>query len=315
MIIPKAQNAVVHLLTDATEGATDHPEIDLKHYPASVLSDKLTSLVGKEGGPNNVPPPVPGLIDLWGEAKTIKREKASALRSIQSNGRALAQTCVNTLRPALGAHWNSEWNQVGFVNGSLKIPDDPSPVLLGLRAFYGKNPAREVPSLNGTACTAAACQAAADAITKADTESRESNTALGEAHMNLQNGLLEAREMLSGLQSELGQLVADDDPRWLAFGFDLPGHHASPEVPQHLVVTPGAAGSLFTHCDDTRRAESYRFKVLDAATGAVLAELLVHESQVTFEHLTSGTNVKVIASAYNSTGESQACEPVTAVVP
>ncbi len=46
-----------------------------------------------------------------------------------------------------------------------------------------------------------------------------------------------------------------------------------------------------------------------------MAEQLVHDPQFTFEHLTSGKNVQVIASAYNSTGESQPCAAVSAVVP
>ena len=78
--------------------------------------------------------------------------------------------------------------------------------------------------------------------------------AAGTAQSNLQDGLDAARAVLSGLQSELGQLLDDNDPRWLAFGFDQPGHTGTPDVPQNLTVTPGAAGShtLFVHCDDAR---------------------------------------------------------------
>jgi N-acetylglucosamine kinase-like BadF-type ATPase len=82
-----------------------------------------------------------------------------------------------------------------------------------------------------------------------------------------------------------------------------------------LTVTPGAAGTLFTHCGDARRADGYRFTVMDAMSGAILASVLTQDAGTTFSGLTSGTKVKVIVTARNSTGESQPCDAVSVVVP
>ena len=318
MIIPKYYDPVVQLLADAADGANQYGTvIGLKQNTQPVILGVYYDLVGKPAGPNNNPPAVPGLMALWNTAKANKSATTAALRSAISNGRALAMTVVGSLKPALGRNWNSAWNAVGFTAGSLAVPDNPARLLLAMRAYYAANPAREVKNVNGTDCTAAACETAADAITAADTASNKSNTDAGTAQTNLQNGITAARNVLSGLQSELAQLLEDDDPRWLAFGFDQPGHTGSPDVPQNLTVTPGAAGShtLYAHCDDSRRADGYRFSALNAADNSVLATQLTSDPQATFDNLAPGANVKVIATAKNSMGESQPCDAVAAVVP
>lgn len=318
MIIPKLFHPVVQLLEDAADGANQYAAvIGLKQNTEPVIRGVLTALVGVPAGPNNNPPAVPGLMALWNAAKSNKCAKTAALRSATSNGRALAMTVVGSLKPALGRSWNSAWNAVGFASGSLAVPDNPATLLLAMRAYYAGNPGREVKNVNGIDCTADACEAAADAITAADTASNQSNTDAGTAQKKLQDGIDAARAVLSGLQSELGQLLDNNDPRWLAFGLDQPGHTGTPDVPQNLTVTAGAAGShtLFAHCDDARRADGYRFTVTNAADNSALAEDLTQDAEDTFGNLTSGANVKIVVTARNATGESQPCAPVSIVVP
>src|ERR1017187_5062884 len=156
----------------------------------------------------------------------------------------------------------------------------PQALLLQLRGYYGTNPARD-------------------------------------AQAALQDGIAAGRARASGLLAELGQLLDDNDPRWLAFGFDLPGHPSSPDVPQNLIVTPGVAGSqtLFVHCDDARRANGCRFTVTNAADNSELAELLTQDAEATFDSLPAGAKVNVVVTARNVTGESQPSATVAAVVP
>ena len=109
--------------------------------------------------------------------------------------------------------------------------------------------------------------------------------------------------------AELDQLLDDSDPRWLAFGFELPGHPSAPDVPQILTVTPGNAGSqtLYCHCDDARRADGYRFTVTNAADNSELADQLTQDAEATFNNLPAGAKVNVVVTARNATGESQPC--------
>jgi len=318
MIIPKSFAQVVPLLADAADGANKYGTIiGLKQNTEDVIRAAYVALVGKPAGPNNVPPAVPGLMALWNAAKANKCAQTAALRTAISNGRALAMTVVASLKPALGRSWNSSWNAVGFAAGSLAVPDNPATLLLAMRAYYAANPTREVADVNGTACTAAACQAAAEVIAAADTASNKSNTDAGTAQANLQDGITAARNILSGLHGELGQLLDNEDPRWLAFGFDQPGHAGTPDVPQNLTVTAGTAGSrtLYAHCDDARRADGYRFTVTNAADNSELAGDLTQDAEDTFNNLPAGTKVLVTVTARNATGESLPCAPVTIVVP
>jgi hypothetical protein len=318
MQVPEAYDPLVQLLEDAADGAAKYgAAIGLKQNTEGTIRTDLAALIGVPAGPGGVPPAVPGLKSLWNAAKANKTAMTAGLRTAESNGRALAMTCIGALKPVLGTQWNSAWNAAGFTGGSLAVPAHPQPLLLLLRAYYAANPAKEVANINGIACTAAACQAASDAIVAAQKASNQSNTDAGNAQSALQDGLDAGQARASGLQAELGQLLDDNDPRWLAFGFDLPGQTATPDVPQNLVVTPGAAGSqtLFVHCDDARRADGYRFTVTNAADNSELAEDLTQDAEDTFSNLTSGAKVNVVVTARNATGESQPSASVAAVVP
>ena len=236
MQVPESYDPLVQLLEDAADGANKYgAAIGLKQNTEPSIRTDLTALIG-------VPPAVPGLKSLWNAAKANKTAKTAALRTAESNGRALAMTCIGALKPVLGQQWNSAWNAAGFTGGSIAVPTHPQALLLQLRGYYGTNPAREVKDINGIACTATACQAASDVIVAAGTASNQSNTDAGDAQAALQGGIATGRARASGLLAELGQLLDDNDPRWLAFGFDLPGHPSSPDVPQKFDCHAGRGG-------------------------------------------------------------------------
>ncbi len=318
-LIPPSYEPLVQLLEDNADGAhTNGAAIGLKQNTEPNIRANLGALTGTPAGPGGVPPAVPGLKNLWNTAKGDKVMATAAYRSAQSNGRALAMTCIGTLKPALGSQWNSAWNAAGFIGGSLAVPTNPLPKLQQLRGYYEKNPGREVANVNGVACTAAACETAAQAISTAESASNQSNTDAGTAQANYQAGITTARNRASGLLAELGQLLDANDPRWLAFGFEMPGHPSSPDVPQNLTVTAGAAGSqtLFFHWGDARRADGYRAVLTNAADGTVVATQLTQDAEATFDAVPTGVTLNATVSARNATGESQpSAPPVIVVVP
>ena len=204
---------LVQLLEDAADGANKYAAvISLKQNTEPAIRTDLAALTGTPAGPGGVPPAVPGLKNLWNTAKVDKVAATAAFRSAQSNGRALAMTCIGTLKPVLGQQWNSAWNAAGFIGGSLAVPTNPLPKLQQLRGYYEKNPGQEVANVNGVACTAAACEAAAQAISTAESASNQSNTDAGTAQANYQAGITTARNRASGLLAELAPTAGRQRP-------------------------------------------------------------------------------------------------------
>jgi hypothetical protein len=318
--IPREYEPLVELLHDATDGATTHgAAIGVKANDGPTLQATLDSLVGIPAGPNNVPPAIPGLKALWNTAKANKSATTAALRAAISNGRALAMACVGTLKPRLGNSWTAAWQAAGFQGGSLETPKNPQARLLELRAYYADHPTHEVPDLSPTiSATAAACQAAADAIGAADTTSNQSNADAGQAKAALEAGIKAARSHLGGLREELSRLLGDDDERWYLFGFERPSDPETPETPANLVATPGAPGShsVFVDWDNARRAETYRVLARDATTGAQVLAKLVGESEAMLAGLPPGATLKIAVTARNDAGgESAESDPITVAVP
>ncbi len=101
--------------------------------------------------------------------------------------------------------------------------------------------------------------------------------------------------------------------------FSKPSDPDTPEVPENLVLTPGAAGSqmILIDWDNALRATSYRVVVTNTATPpAELKNTIVSESEVMFNDLPAGTAIKVTVSGRNSKGgESAATPSVNATVP
>jgi len=313
---PRSYDGIVQHLEDAADGAHTHgAAINLKQNDETAIRGNLEDLTGKPAAGGN--PAVPGLKDKWNDAKANKTAMTAALRSVESNGRGLVMTCISTLKPGFGNKWNSQWNAVGFTDNSLEVPDHPMVKLQQMSAFYAKTPARAVANVNGMTCTAAGCDAAIQAILGAQKDSNDSNVDAGKAKAALEAGLEVGRQRLIGLHNELNQLLADDDPRWLAFGFDLPGKTSAPDVPQNLVATPGAAGSrqVFYDWDNARRADNYRIRIKDAA-GNVLVDEIVNESEYMAAGLPANTTVTVTVTARTTSGnESQSSPEVKTPVP
>ena len=309
-----------HLAEDAADGAhTYGVAVGLVHVTEATIRTALEAVAGRPAGPGGVPPAVLGSKELWNAAKANKSAKTALARTANSNGRFHARMCIRSLMPVLGESWNSAWNAAGFTSGKLAIPSDPLPTLQQLRAYYVANPASEVASIQGTACSAASCAAAVQAISDASSASNQSNTDAGNAQKAYQAGLDLLYTTLSYLLNELNQLLDPDDERWYAFGFDKPSDTGSPTIPDNITVTVGATGSkmMFVHFDEGRNDDSYRVTATNKATGAEIAHVIVTEAETTFTFpaLPAGTLVDITATGRNAKGETQPTDPVTAAVP
>src|SRR6266480_8098339 len=83
---------------------------------------------------------------------------------------------------------------------------------------------------------------------------------------------------------QLSQLLEDDSDLWYAFGLSKPSNPDTPEVPENLVITPGAPGShmVFIDWDDSLRSTSYRVIIKKNAAGnPELKNAIVTDSEAT----------------------------------
>ena len=318
--IKRGYQQLVQQAEDAADGAHTHgAAIGLVHVTEPTIRTVLWEMIGKPAGPGGNPPASPGLKALWNAAKEEKTAKSALARTARSNGRYLFSACIRDLKTPFGDAWNSRWNVTGLTGGSLAVPENPMTALQQLRAFYGANPSYEKPDNHGTPLTAAACEAAVQAISDTESASNQSNVEAGQAKKAYEAGLDLLYTTLSNLLNELDQLLADDDERWLAFGFEKPSDLGSPTIPENLVLTPGATGSkmIFADWDDGRNDESYRATARLHETGEELASLITTESDATFTltALAQGTLVDITVTGRNDKGETRPTEPVTAAVP
>ncbi len=316
---PTSYDPLVQALEDSADGTHTHgAAIGLVHNDEAHIRADLIALVGQPAGPGGVPAAVPGFKALWNAAQTNKSAKTAAFRTVCSNARLFVRTCIRSLFPVLGESWNANWNAAGFTGGSLAVPTNPLTLLQQMRAYYIANPTRES-TVQGVACTAAACEATAQAISDAESASNQSNTDSGVAYKNYQDGIAAGCARLSGLRNELSQLIADDDDRWYAFGFDKPSDPSTPETPANLTAVAGAASSktVIADWDDARRADSYRCRAVTKADGKEVANEIVSDSQISLAltGVAAGAIVVLTVTGRNTAGESPASEPVEIQVP
>jgi len=315
---PRNIDLLVEALNDIYGGAGLHPEIPLKQNTPDVVLATKVALDGTPAGPGGVPPKGPGLKDLWGAAKDARRAASAAYQSALVKGRHLTMTAIDVFRPKFGRQWNSQWLILAFVKSSLEVEDNPVSQLRRFETYLGAHPDLEVVDLEDEPVTSAACKAAADLIEATQITYNNSKNAVNAAYYNLQVGVNAGRNRVIGSRTELEQLLPPDDPRWLAFGFEKPAHIETPDVPANLLAVPADPGAVRAQCDESDRADSYRFVFRNPALPPeenVLVDELNWENQFTATELPSGLTITVEVSARNITGESAFSAPVTVVVP
>jgi len=255
---------------------------------------------------------------LYGQRKADKVAATAARRDAEDNARSWIAAMIQWMKSFFGLTWSSAWEALGFSGGSIAIPADPVPTLETASAYFLTHPQHELNDPNAPIAindtTAAAQQAA---VVAARGNSADSNVLLGQAKQARDAALKALYKRMVGLRAELEQLLADDDPRWYAFGFNRPADPEQPETPDNLVLTGLDPGIVFANWDDARRARWYRvFKqVVGVDPEPVEALTQIEESEALVQGLPSGATVKIHIVAYNAAGDSAPSATQQIVVP
>ena len=307
-IIPMTYDPLVALAEDSADGAQQHEAaIGLLQNKETAIRTDRTALTGAE---TNV------------LAKRAAKSAAIAtLRTADSNGKAFIALFVRTGKTTIGGDWTATWEQAGFSSGSLAIPETPDSrfaLLDALRNFLGTNTQYETTVQNHPelSVTNAIANTHFNTVSDARSAANQASTLNGAALATRDAAFGALRKRLSGLRDELGQLLADDDPRWYAFGFNRPADPETPGVPDGLVVTQGAAGSgtLILDWNDSRRSTGYKVYALINGAQHPVEFGLFGDSQAVIT-LTSGANVQITVVAHNDHGYSAPSDPVNATAP
>lgn len=238
-------------------------------------------------------------------AKSAKTAFSTAVTVADSNAKAYIAAARGVLVNSLGSVWSQVWEATGFPNQSTAVPArqaERQALLTALQAYFTANPAKENEPLNVTAAEAGV---RFTALSDARSASGQGLTDCGQKKTTRDGAATALKKRARGLIDELGQLLADDDARWLAFGLNLPGASNVPETPEALLLTASGAGVVNADWADTPRAERYHVSKLVVGVDAdfVLAGSPT-DSDFTLDNLPSGATVRVRVTAVNAAGES-----------
>jgi hypothetical protein len=251
-------------------------------------------------------------------AQSSKTGLSVAVTVADSNAKAFIGSTRRVLITFLGDGYSQAWDATGFPNESTAVPltqAERQALLQSLQAYFSAHPEHEV-NTPALVVTAARAGVLFTALSDARSAANDGNNLAGQKKNLRDAAVKKLRNRMSGLVNELGQLLEDEDPRWLAFGLNLPGATNLPEVADSLVLTAGGAGVVLADWSDASRATRYRvFKQVVGVDATFIAAATVTDSDYTFTGLTSGQTLRVQIIAANDAGQAQPSTPAEIVIP
>ena len=255
---------------------------------------------------------------VYKAALSAKTDLSTAVTIADSNGKAFISAASSVLIQFLGSTWNQAWVATGFPDQSTGVPTTQSKrqaLLLSLQNYFTANPSYEVntPKL---VVTAAQAGVLFKAFSDARVAAAEGNTDAGNKKALRDAAAQNLRYRMTGLINELGQLLDDNDPLWLAFGLNEPGASNLPDQVNGLALTAGPAGTVLSHWSSASRATRYRvFQQIDGVDAAPVNVLTTSESDATLTGLPTGKLVKIYIIAANDAGQAAPSDTTQIVVP
>lgn len=166
------------------------------------------------------------------------------------------------LTGVFGPRWNTMWAQAGFTNNSTAVPaktDARVGLTARLAAFFTANANYEVASMEVTAAKAKALGSAAQSATRLLAAAVVAITTQGQNWDDAYATLVkEMRDLIKILEVSL----SDTDPRWKAFGLNIPSAETTPGQPQNLTAHLDESGAIVVQCDALAMAARYRWRML-----------------------------------------------------
>ena len=292
-------NGVACASSTAIAGLEDHgDDIEVKHCTFAVMTAVRTAAMAA--------------LLLYNNAKLTLRDKKGVFETARDAVRAFATIARDILKPILGPEYHDGWDATGFAGGSLAISmkyEDLLPLMEAMVAYFTAHPTLEVASRG---VTAAQAQTLLDDMKSAFNAVTAQETSM-DILLNDRNAKFDTlRGKLVQLVDELSYLIDPLDPRWKAFGFNMPGAPETPDVPEGLSVVLVGPTAAACKWGASSRAEYYRvWMKIHGTEGDPIAMGSPADLDFTLESLPSNTEVDISVSAVNGGGESALSEPIT----
>ncbi|MDB6029486.1 MAG: hypothetical protein JWM68_5709 [Verrucomicrobiales bacterium] len=291
-------NGALTSIALAINGAILYPMITLLRYPLAVLLALRAAAVTAR--------------DNYENGKLVLKGQRDAMNVARQQARELMFVIREILKPILGAEYSELWNALGLF-GSLEIPQNIDELILLLESVVAYLTAN--PSVGAARnLTAADAQAALDALKDARKAVIDQEDAMTNLLTIRDQKFAAVRKGLRGILHELEDILDPLDPRWKAFGFNMPGADEMPEVVTNvtaILIGPNAAAMKW---GASARAGYYRVwrRVigLDAEPVAVGSPA---DLDFTLENLPAASTIEIYISAVNNGGESALSEKITIV--
>ena len=254
-------------------------------------------------------------ITQTGTKKGLVSTAYDTLQAADVAGTTRIGDCKLRLQKVLGQKWSAAWEATGFPGHTTAVPntqDERFTLLNDLKNYFTLNPTHESAEMDATA---ALCLAAWTALSNARQAVANAESALTAALNTRTAAETALRSRVRGLIGELGQLLADDDPRWEDFGLNLPANPSAPEpvasvtleaLPGHRI---GAAWPYAT------RAIRYRVEVfIEGVDTEWQSKGSFKDLEANLKGFTAGQTVKVRVVAGNDGGDAAPCPEAQIVV-
>ena len=210
-----------------------------------------------------------------------------------------------------GDYWSNDWSQAGFINNTTAIPSkiaDRMALILALATFFTKNPSFEAPTLGVTAAAATALRGTALATQEGFAEAVQALKTLGDSWQVAYDALTTTmRALVKNLEGKLGR----SDPRWLAFGLQMPSTPSTPGQPVNVAAHQDDNGNTLVTCDAVPVANRYRCRIM--VLGVDTRYRLAASSPapvMTIKDVQPGQTVQIVVQAVNRNLQGVASDPI-----
>lgn len=236
-----------------------------------------------------------------------KTELAAAYAALEAAD-AAGTTCINNcklrLRQVLGERWSAAWEPTGFPDQSTGVPntqDKRFTLLDALKNYFTAAPASENAGMGATAALCSAAWTTLSGTRQAVGDCESAQTIAFDARASATDAL---RKRVRGLINELETLIAADDPRWEAFGLNIPANPSAPEPVGSVSAAPLGSGRIELSYSYATRA--VRYKVESWITGVDTewqSKANAKDLEVILKGYTAGQQVRLRVIASNDGGD------------